>query len=81
MARRTRLGVLAIVAAALFFVTGLRHEQGSLSTFSYPVCGPLTDGNGKVVGDAGPCPSFDSRPTFAPNDDRWEWAPFWVASD
>jgi hypothetical protein len=78
--KRTGIVVLVIVAAALFFVSGLRYVPGTLSTFSGAMCGPLTDGNGKIVGDAGPCRTFPP-PVPQPHGDPWGWAPFWVPPD
>ena len=72
--------LFVIVAGALVFVSGLRYVPGTLSTYSGAICGPLTDGNGNIVGDAGPCRSF-APPVPQPNGDQWGWAPFWVAAN
>jgi hypothetical protein len=68
-----------IVVAAIFLISGLRFIPGNPYVFSAPICGPLTDEHGNPAGDAGPCPSFVPLPM--PRDARWEWAPFWVATD
>jgi len=79
VSNRPIVAAFVIVAAAIFFISGLRYTPGVENAFSASICGPLTDGNGHVTGDAGPCPSF--RPHLMPRESRWAWAPFWVAPD
>ena len=79
MSNRRIVTAFVIVVAAIFFVSGLRYEPRVLYTISPPICGPLTDTYGNPAGDAGPCPSLGPIPT--PTQERWQWAPFWVATD
>ncbi len=70
---------MVVIAATIFFVSGLRYVPGTLYAQSGAICGPLTDQYGNPAGDAGPCPSRAPLPT--PRDAGWEWAPFWVTAD
>jgi hypothetical protein len=79
VSNRRIIAVIVILAAASFFVSGLRYVPGVLYTISGGSCGPLTDEYGNPAGDGGPCPSKGPIPT--PEQARWEWAPFWVKTD
>lgn len=73
---RSGLIVAAVVLAAIFIVSGFHFRPGGPGdvdwVYSPAICGPLTDGQGNVVGDAGPC---RPAPTYP---DQLVWAPFWV---
>ena len=68
-------GVLAGGLGLVFYLSGLRYEPGWFLNNSPPVCGPLHDQNGNLVGDAGPCPSWSPVPDH--DRDRLVWQPFW----
>jgi hypothetical protein len=77
--KRPIVAAIVVGAVLVFFISGVRHTYPLLYTRSPPFCGPLKDGQGNVIGDAGPCQSLAPLPT--PRAERWDWAPFWVASD
>jgi len=79
VSKRSIVAVFVIVVAAVFFYSGLRIVSPINYAYSPPICGPLTDQYGNPAGDAGPCPSYEPPPMT--RDGRWEWAPFWVATD
>ena len=75
MTKRRIAGWLAVAAGFAFFLSGVRYEPAFFDGNSAPICGPLTDDSGKVVGDAGPCPSWPPVPDH--DHDRLVWQPFW----
>jgi hypothetical protein len=77
MSKRRIAGWLAVALGLVFFLSGLRYEPAFYIPNSAPICGPLTDGKGNVVGDAGPCPSWSPVPDH--DRDRLVWQPFWEA--
>lgn len=77
--KRPIVAAIVVGAVLVFFISGVRYTAAQFYAISPPICGPLTDGQGNVIGDAGPCPSYGPLPT--PRLERWDWAPFWVASD
>ena len=79
--KRPIVAAIVVGAVLVFFISGVRHTVALLYAISPPICGPLTDGQGNVIGDAGPCPSFAPYVQPTPRAERWDWAPFWVASD
>jgi len=68
--------LLGLVAVFLFLVSGIRYTPGVRGSYSPPVCDPITDSAGTILG-YGPCPSF----THYPTEDQFGWAPFWENHD
>ena len=72
--------VLGVVLVAALFGSGLRYVVPEvIYVYSPPICGPLEDQDGNIVGDAGPCPTPPPLPQL--EEPHWEWTPFWVAAD
>jgi hypothetical protein len=68
-----------MVALAVFFVSGLRPIDKIPWTYSPPICGPVTDENGNLIDNAGPCPPRPSLPP--PTETYWVWEPVWEWGD
>ena len=79
--KRPIVAAIVVGAVLVFFISGVRHTGAQLYAISPEICGPLTDGKGNVIGDAGPCHSHAPYVVPTPRLERWDWAPFWVASD
>lgn len=73
---------VTIVVAGLFVVTGLRYVPSINYVYSPAICDQPADAFGNPIAGASivPCPSNRMSPPPGPRDGKWEWAPFWVAT-
>ena len=78
--KRPIVAAIVVGAVLVYFISGVRHTGAQLYSFSGEICGPGTDAQGNVI-DLGPCHSHAPYVLPTPRAERWDWAPFWVASD
>ena len=83
------MAVTIVVVAGLFVVSGLRYVPSINYVYSPAICDQPADAFGNLDGASDglfrddsivPCPSNRMSPPPGPRDGKWEWAPFWVAT-